>query len=78
LKRFAFDVIVNGKPFTCEIDLEADDVWDAEEQIKGTICNRYSRDKDDQKALFRQAVHQFHDDFCKALDCGMVEDIRYA
>lgn len=78
MKRYAFDVIVNDNPYRCEIDLEADDVWDAESQIRETVCNRYSRDRDDQKDLFKQVVRQFYLEFCKALDSGHVEDITIA
>ncbi len=78
MKRYAFDVVVNDHPYICEIDLEADDIWDAKEQIFETICNKYSRDKDDQKVLFKQAARQFYLEFCKALDAGQLEDIRYA
>lgn len=76
MKRYAFDVIVNDKPYTCEIDLEAVDVWDAEDQIRETICNRFSRDKDDFKALFKCAAMQFRKEFAAALDRADIEDIH--
>ena len=76
MKRYAFDVIVNGEPYTCEIDLEAVDVWDAEDQIRETICNRFSRDKDDFKTLFKCAARKFRDEFVVALNHGEIEDIH--
>lgn len=78
MKRYAFDVIVNDKPYTCEIDLEAGDVWDAEDQIRETICSRFSRDEDDFKMLFKCAVRQFRKEFTAALNRAQIEDIHLA
>ena len=76
MKRYAFDVIVNDRPYTCEIDLEADDVWDAEDQIRETICSRFSRDEDDFKILFKCAARQFRKEFAAALDRADIEDVH--
>lgn len=78
MKEYAFDVIVNEVPYTVSLALDADDHWDAEEQIMETICNRYSRDPDDQKALMKQAVNQFAKQFLKALNRGAIDDVREA
>lgn len=78
MKTYAFDVIVNDTPYTVELALEAADHWDAEEQIRATICSKFSRDKDDLKALAKQAVHQFVKEFAAALDAGKVQDVREA
>lgn len=78
MKNYVFDVMVNGNPYSVEIAIEADDHWDAEEQIRETICNRFSRDKDDEKALAKQAAKQFYHEFVKALDCGKIDDVREA
>lgn len=76
LKQYSFDVIVNDTPYAVSINLEADDHWDAEEQIRETICNRFSRDKDDQRELVKQAAKQFINEFIAALDAGHIEDVR--
>jgi hypothetical protein len=78
LKTYAFDVIVNDTPYTVELALEAADHWDAEEQIRETICSKFSRDNGDFKGLAKQAVHQFVKEFAAALDAGRVQDVHEA
>lgn len=78
MKRYAFDVVVNGKPYTCELNMEAGDVWDAEEQLRETVCNPFSRDADDEKEIFRQAARQFREEFRSALNMARIEDVRPA
>lgn len=76
MKTYLFDVIVNDTPYTVGIKLEAQDHWDAEEQIQETVCNKFSRDKDDAKELFRQAAAQFRKQFFLALNAGDIDDVR--
>lgn len=78
LKRYAFDVIVNERAYPCEIDLEAADVWDAEDQIRETICSRFARDEDDFKTLFKCAARQFRKEFAAALDRSAIDDVHEA
>lgn len=78
MKRYAFDVIVNDRAYPCEIDLEAEDVWDAEDQIRETICSKFSRDDDDFKVLFKCAARQFRKEFASALDRCDIEDVHEA
>lgn len=78
MKRYAFDVMVGDKPYTCELEMEAADVWDAHDQLRETLCNRYSRDPDDFKTVFKQAKRQFMWNFVKALDAGRVLDVHEA
>ncbi len=76
MKKFAFDVYVNNVPYTVSMDMEADDHWDAQEQIYETICNEFARDKDDKKFLFKQAAQQFYKEFVEALNNGAIDDVR--